>query len=384
MNAGAKEIVPSMVGLIYTCSVGPALLVKLTGPYWFHLVTYKVRIVVCSFMIMLSFILVAVGEIYKLQSVQFVGVCVSSAQSGFGEASFLALSSFYNSPRTALTAWSSGTGMAGVFGYTWVIVFTTVFKLSFATTLFSANILAVAFWANYSYLLTAPAILREDAVDSKSDRFLDGHLDSITTDYTDYTTDAEDLQETTSYTAISDMTTLQRFWATLSLWPYMVPLFLVYYAEYAIQSGIWSAIGFPVSSKEARSAFYLYSNWIYQAGVLVSRSSGVYVKATMTHLWIMPVLQVGIFIFLLINAYIHIWYDNSILTLSFLVGLLGGAVYVQAFSLMSEQVPPYLKEFSLSAASIADSFGIALADISAIFIQAAIYRYLGINDKETR
>ena len=60
--------------------------------------------------------------------------------------------------------------------------------------------------------------------------------------------------------------------------------------------------------------------------------------------------------------------------LCFGVGLLGGAVYVNGFALLAESVPPHLKEFSLSAASLADSLGVALADVVAIFIQAAIYR----------
>ena len=29
----------------------------------------------------------------------------------------------------------------------------------------------------------------------------------------------------------------------VALWPYMVPLLLVYFAEYAMQSGTWTAIG---------------------------------------------------------------------------------------------------------------------------------------------
>ena len=40
-------------------------------------------------------------------------------QGGLGEASCLALTSYY-SGRQVITAWSSGTGFAGVFGYTWV------------------------------------------------------------------------------------------------------------------------------------------------------------------------------------------------------------------------------------------------------------------------
>lgn len=40
-------------------------------------------------------------------------------QGGLGEASCLALTSHY-SGRPVITAWSSGTGFAGVFGYSWV------------------------------------------------------------------------------------------------------------------------------------------------------------------------------------------------------------------------------------------------------------------------
>lgn len=52
-------------------------------------------------------------------------------------------------------------------------------------------------------------------------------------------------------------------------------------------------------------------------------------------------------------------------------GLLGGAVYVNAFTLISHQVDPALKEFSLAAASLGDSLGIACADIAGILIQVA-------------
>lgn len=43
--------------------------------------------------------------------------------------------------------------------------------------------------------------------------------------------------------AAGSMNFRQRLQATCRLWPYMVPLFLVYFAEYAMQSGTWTAIG---------------------------------------------------------------------------------------------------------------------------------------------
>lgn len=40
-----------------------------------------------------------------------------------------------------------------------------------------------------------------------------------------------------------DMTWKERLMHTLDLWPYMLPLCTVYFAEYAMQTGTWTAIG---------------------------------------------------------------------------------------------------------------------------------------------
>jgi hypothetical protein len=53
---------------------------------------------------------------------------------------------------------------------------------------------------------------------------------------------------------------------------------------------------------------------------------------------------------------------------------------VNGFSLIAERVPPQMKEFSLSASSIADSVGIALSNVAGIFIQKALYNYHDISD----
>ena len=42
-----------------------------------------------------------------------------------------------------------------------------------------------------------------------------------------------------------------------------------------MQSGAWTAVGFPVENADARHAFYTYANWVYQVGVFISRSSGL-------------------------------------------------------------------------------------------------------------
>lgn len=59
-----------------------------------------------------------------------------------------------------------------------------------------------------------------------------------------------------------------------------------------MQTGTWSAIGFPVSSPHARERFYEYANWCYQGGVFVSRSSGMVVRLSPLMLWSLPAVQV--------------------------------------------------------------------------------------------
>lgn len=84
MNAGAKDIAPELVGLVYVANIVPGLLVKLTGPYWFHHIPYKARVFITAFEMCLSFVLVAVGIMTNVFALMILGVAVGSAQCGFG------------------------------------------------------------------------------------------------------------------------------------------------------------------------------------------------------------------------------------------------------------------------------------------------------------
>ena len=119
---------------------------------------------------------------------------------------------------------------------------------------------------------------------------------------------------------IPSLSPLERLKLSASFWPYMVPLFTVYAAEYALQAGTWTAIGFPVDSQEARDQFYEYSNWTYQAGVFLSRSSGTVYQASMAVFWLMPILQCINLVFFSVVAATHFWYNYTLLILCFYVG----------------------------------------------------------------
>lgn len=55
-------------------------------------------------------------------------------------------------------------------------------------------------------------------------------------------------------------------------------------------------------------------------------------------------------------------------------GLLGGAVYVNSFTMITCNVDPSLQEFALAATSVGDSIGTAIADVSGILIQGCMFR----------
>jgi len=158
------------------------------------------------------------------------------------------------------------------------------------------------------------------------------------------------------------------------LWPYTVPLVVVYMSEYAMQSGTWAAIGIPdVHSKDDRAKFYVFANWCYQGGVFISRSSGVLFQATRPVLWIMPLLQAALLIFFYIDADSHFWYSWSLLVPCFASGLLGGAVYINALTLICTEVDPRCHEFSLSAVATAFSLGIVISNVCGLYIQCFLY-----------
>ncbi|GAB4818577.1 hypothetical protein N2152v2_005623 [Parachlorella kessleri] len=446
MIAGANEISAAAVGLVYLCAVFPAILCKATGPYWFHLVAYRWRMATVALLMACAYTTVAFST---RTTWQLLGVVFASLQGGLGEASCLALTSYY-SGRPAITAWSSGTGFAGVFGYSWVALLHVLGGLSFKVTLLAANATTVAFLAVYGSLLgpsqpwhpsrnstianpsvggggrqqqQAPHVLPppigsgalvgtgsattavgghrsvkdEILLEGETRHLLAGshsgsqashavvgraaaqaqhavqHAESESEGLIRGPWSSDDDDDAKASKACR-MTWRERAARTAALWQYMTCLMLVYFAEYAMQSGTWSAIGFPVHEAKARHTFYTYSNWMYQAGVFVSRSSGMIYQASRAQLWAMPALQVGWLAFFLVDAVHKFWYNYWLLVPCFATGLLGGACYVNAFNLISKEVEPQYREFSLGAASLGDSLGVALADITGILIQGCLFK----------
>ena len=245
MNAGAKEISPGAVGLVYVANVAPSLITKASLPYWADRVGYRARVHACAVLMVMAFLLVGFG---RSLGVQLLGVACCAAQSGLGEASMLGMTSRYHTTST-LTAWSSGTGFAGVFGYAWVTILHSMLEIPLPTVVLAANILVVAWLATFHLHLSPPRYPAPADVDvAAASGYNDEHEgDDDGDEDANAEADAGDGGSdgvacvTAAGTAAGPAVNAdqgearERFKFILSLWPYVVPLIVVYFAEYAIQ-----------------------------------------------------------------------------------------------------------------------------------------------------
>ena len=365
MLAVAKNISEGGTALVFLANIVPGLFIKLSAPYWFDRVTYTNRIAAGSFLMCGSFIFVGLfaknkenEEKYKENEeniigvdiiMQLIGVALCSAQGSLGEASLLALAGKFDSslhfrPVTSvhlyedndheeylntggenninsetsgkgycIVALSSGTGIAGIFGFGYVFFLMNTFGMNLTKTLLVALIFPILYWIIYKKYLADDDIDLDfhennsvnvstqsecNSTEAISDHLLATevvykNLDNECKRYEHNLTvrvipknlrqkstlankkqlnpSTKIKEEKLSYCNVSEegpsscaiqkMTCQERLKLNLSLWPYTVPLFTVYFAEYVLLSGIWTAIGFPLENEVARNKFYVASNW---------------------------------------------------------------------------------------------------------------------------
>lgn len=142
----------------------------------------------------------------------------------------------------------------------------------------------------------------------------------------------------------------------------MLPLLLVYIAEYTINQGVSPTLLFPLEESPFKNfrAFYPAYNAIYQVGVFISRSSTPFFRVH--DLYLPSFLQViNLVVLTLHSLFDFIPSVYLVFLVVFWEGLLGGLVYVNTFAEIGDRVPREDREFSLGATTVSDSGGICIA-----------------------
>uniref|UniRef100_A0A158QRN3 Battenin n=1 Tax=Haemonchus placei TaxID=6290 RepID=A0A158QRN3_HAEPC len=334
----------------------PTLFVKLTFPFFMHRIPFVFRHVLICLLQATSYFVVAFSQNIPMS---LAGVCFASLGSGIGEISYLALASHY--PALAIAAWSSGTGGAGLIGSFSYAFLTerTMGNLQPKDALLIQLFIPVVFALAYFFILVTPDDVYTPGLHPKT---------WIVPRQTTLEVYSLHLNMTTNQLPSSWLPSLLilPFQPLLHL---MIPLALVYVGEYLINQGVTQLIIFNCSEgfHLTLNAQYRWYQVLYQLGVFISRSSVRLFELPTWSLFLLPVLQASNFVFFLFEAIY--WFTPHIAIIFGLIifeGLLGGAAYVNTFNKIHKMVPPDIREYSLSVASVGDSMGVNFAGFMSI------------------
>ncbi|KAK6014840.1 CLN3 protein [Ostertagia ostertagi] len=351
---------PTSAGVVLLCNILPALLVKLMCPFVMHRIPYGIRhFVICSLQVA-SLLVTAFAESVPAA---LIGVCVASVAGGFGETTYLGLAGHYS--KHTIATWSSGTGMAGLAG---------AFSYAGMT---DARLLALTSTQAMLVMLVVPAvfafhILRRSRTGAFCPKNQCCSAERVVYEQIKAPPSATDVASVQSN---AQPGLVEQLKVVKSLLKYMVPMFLVYVAEYLINQGLLELTVFDCAHGYGTSpaSQYRWYQVMYQTGAFISRSSLKLVQFNMSFIALMPLLQLLNTIFLTFNAiYAFVPHFGMVCAIILYEGLIGGGSYVNTFHHIHRKIDPSIREFALSTVSLADTLGILVAALTAIPLHNAI------------
>uniref|UniRef100_A0A4W2BQ99 Battenin n=1 Tax=Bos indicus x Bos taurus TaxID=30522 RepID=A0A4W2BQ99_BOBOX len=335
---------PVSTAAVLLADILPTLVIKLLAPLGLHLLPYSPRVLTSGICAAGSFLLVAFSHSV---TISLCGVVLASISSGLGEVTFLSLTAFY--PRAVISCWSSGTGGAGLLGALSYLGLTQA-GLSPQHTVLSMLGIPALLLASYFLLLTSPG--PQDP---------GGEADSDTSARQPLINNEASESKPGSGSPLS----LQERWTVFKgLLHYIVPLVLVYFAEYFINQGLFELLFFR-NTFLTHAEQYRWYQMLYQAGVFASRSSLRCCR--IRHTWVLALLQCLNLAFLLVDVWLS--YLPSIYLVFLIImfeGLLGGAAYVNTFHNIALETSDEHREFAMATACISDTLGISLSGLLAL------------------
>lgn len=381
--SAAQDLVGSLPkGVVLLADVVPSFLTKLVAPYFIHRVPYRIRIIIFITLSSIGMLMVALTPATKSVAVKLIGVVLASLSSGGGELSFLGLTHYYG--HVSLAGWGSGTGAAGLVGAGLYVVLTEWWGFSVRDSLlFSAFLPVIMFISFFVVLPRGPlnegtgrkeydAVPERDLEEDEVDDMGQGSASSaLLAPGPSVASTAYSTHSPADHTLRDNLTR-----ARALFFPYMLPLLLVYIAEYTINQGVAPTLLFPLEESPFQEyrGFYPFYGFLYQLGVFISRSSTPFLR--IHHLYLPSMLQVGNLVLLTLHAmYFFIPSVYIVFIVIFWEGLLGGAVYVNCFAEIMENVPAEEREFSLGATSVSDSGGICIAGVIGIVMETRLCDY---------
>uniref|UniRef100_A0A0K0DAR1 Battenin n=1 Tax=Angiostrongylus cantonensis TaxID=6313 RepID=A0A0K0DAR1_ANGCA len=366
---------PISVGVVLICVTLPALVVKLTCPFFIHRVPYGIRhFMVCT----LQATALLVTAFAESVPAALVGVSTVAVAGGLGEITYLGLAGHYS--KHTISTWSSGTGMSGLIGAFSYAGMTDPRLLALTSTqaMLVMLIMPAIFAFTYYVILVRAPTLRQVSAIRPNEWFSSSRVE---------------MKELSSVSNNANVKVpalngpLQRLKVIQGLLRYIIPLASVYVTEFVINQGLLELIIFdcqhsfgtsPRSQYKWFQVHYLSAfhkgTVMYPIGVFVSRSSIKLVQLNMISIaFLLPLLQFLNMVFLIFNAiYAFVPHFGVMCAIILYEGLIGGASYVNTFYHIHKKVDASIREFALSTVIIGDTIGLLIAGILAIPIHNVI------------
>jgi len=359
-------------GIVLLADVMPSFITKLIAPYFIHRIPYRIRIIIFVILSSGGMVLIALTPSDRAVGIKLVGVIVGSLSSGGGELSFLGLTHYYGP--FSLAAWGSGTGGAGLIGAGLYVLMTTWIGFTVKDSLLASAFLPLIMLLGFFAILPhGPLKLTEQTKDydalPASDADESETVDDVPSTAVSSSLLGPEIGSTRSSSKTPTFASNLRRARSLFI-PYMLPLLLVYIAEYTINQGVAPTLLFPLGETPfaAYRDFYPTYALLYQVGVFIARSSTPFFR--IHNLYLPSILQIVNLVLLILHS-LYNWIPSVWLVFGviFWEGLLGGAVYVNTFAEIMESVPEREREFSLGATSVSDSGGICVAGFAGMVLE---------------
>ncbi|KAI5798552.1 batten's disease protein Cln3 [Pyronema domesticum] len=356
--------IPKAVVLL--ADVVPSVIMKLISPYFIHAVPYRIRILI---LVALSFVGMQLVAWQTELPQRLFGVVLASISSGLGELSFLGMTHFYG--EFAIPFWGSGTGAAGLLGAFLYVCATSWIGMSVRASLMTFGFLPVIMIIAFFMVLPQAPLkgqrrgyepLVEDDVGSDDENIPGSEEGSLM---------ASSMHSSSAFppARLGKEDWVQSLKIKLGrtrklFFPFMLPLLLVYIAEYTINQGVAPTLLYTLEKMpfaHYRDAYPMYGT-VYQIGVFISRSSTPFLRVR--KLYPPAFLQcINLAVLTLHAMYDFIPSIWIIFAIIFWEGLLGGLVYVNTFAEITDTMEGEEREFSLGATTVSDSAGICVAGL---------------------
>lgn len=330
----------------------PVLAVKTFVPWFLQMCSY-----LCKTCIVVCLLLTGLVVVVWVEDVQWrlFGVSVVESGTSVGEITFLALTASYQD--TTVSAFVAGIGAASLLGplyYTGLTTWLCVApKITIMTTFAWPFLVFILYW-----------------ILDKKDNKVAGAAKSEEHKDVSYTrlTSSADCDDSKLTAIQQDALTLrEKFLVAKQISPYILFLFLTYFAEYLSNQGIITTLAFSNSSFSPRD-HYQYYIVCYHMGKFLGRSHIFVLSCTCSNVvphlrirrtWILALVEIAhTFFFLAASWFRFVPHVSIILTLCFTEGFVAGSMYVNSAYAVSDEVSDQRKkEFALGLLTFGDGLG---------------------------